>query len=118
MEFGFSRTTILRVYCEYRESGKASNLRHHCGRKKNMQERDQRRLTRISKRDRREIVSQIAAELNAGTSTSVTVRSIQQNIIDMGFRSQRPTRIPLLTARHKALRFAWARQHRHWTVDD
>ncbi|GFS81771.1 uncharacterized protein TNCV_2707091 [Trichonephila clavipes] len=36
----------------------------------------------------------------------------------MGFRSRRHTRVPLLTARHKTLRLAWARQHRHWTVDD
>ncbi|GFX79039.1 transposable element Tcb2 transposase [Trichonephila clavipes] len=35
----------------------------------------------------------------------------------MGFRSRRPTRVPLLTVRHKALRLAWARQHRYWTVD-
>ncbi|GFX91827.1 transposable element Tcb2 transposase [Trichonephila clavipes] len=53
MKFGFSRTTISQVYHEYRESSKTSNLRHHCGRKKIMQERDQRRLTRIIKRNRR-----------------------------------------------------------------
>ncbi|GBN21696.1 hypothetical protein AVEN_201571-1 [Araneus ventricosus] len=41
MEFGFSRTTISRVYREYRESGKTSNLRHRRGREKIMQERDQ-----------------------------------------------------------------------------
>ncbi|GFW39210.1 uncharacterized protein TNCV_1831991 [Trichonephila clavipes] len=34
MKFGFSHTTISRVYREYREFGKTSNLRHHCGRKK------------------------------------------------------------------------------------
>ncbi|GBN21129.1 hypothetical protein AVEN_249967-1 [Araneus ventricosus] len=39
IKFGFSRTTISRVYREYRESGKSSNLRHRCGRKKIMQER-------------------------------------------------------------------------------
>ncbi|GFV61096.1 uncharacterized protein TNCV_1972711 [Trichonephila clavipes] len=55
MKFGFSRTTISRVYREYQESG---------------------------------------------------------------FRSRRPTRVLLLTARHKALRLARDRQHRHWTVDD
>ena len=37
MKFGFSRMTISRVY---RESGKKLNLRHRCGRKKIMQERD------------------------------------------------------------------------------
>ncbi|GFX06086.1 HTH_Tnp_Tc3_2 domain-containing protein [Trichonephila clavipes] len=117
MKFGFSRTTISRVYREYQESGKTSNLRHHCGRKKIMQEWGQRRLTRIIKRDRRATLPQIATDFNAGPSTSVTVRTLQRNIIDMGFRSRRPTRVPLLTARHKALRLAWTRQHRHWTVD-
>ncbi|GFT93275.1 uncharacterized protein TNCV_2220341 [Trichonephila clavipes] len=38
MNFGFSSMTISRVYREYRESGKTSNLRHRCGRKKMMQE--------------------------------------------------------------------------------
>ncbi|GFX41405.1 HTH_Tnp_Tc3_2 domain-containing protein [Trichonephila clavipes] len=98
MKFGFSRMTISRVYREYRESGKTTNLRYFCGRKKTMQERYQRRLTRIIKRDRRATLPQIAADFNIGPSTSVTVRTIQRNIIDMGFRSRRPTRVPLLTA--------------------
>ncbi|GBN22239.1 hypothetical protein AVEN_119515-1 [Araneus ventricosus] len=102
MKFGFSRTTISRVYREYRESGKTSNLRHRCGRKKIMQERDQRRLMRIIKRDRRATLPQIAADFNAGPSTSVSVRTIQRNIIDMGFRSRRPTRVLLMTTRYSA----------------
>ncbi|GBN41772.1 hypothetical protein AVEN_26682-1 [Araneus ventricosus] len=36
----------------------------------------------------------------------------------MGSESRRPTRVPLFTARHKALLLSWARQHYHWTVDD
>ncbi|GBM91031.1 hypothetical protein AVEN_251289-1, partial [Araneus ventricosus] len=60
MKFGFSRTTISRVYREYRESGKTSNLRHRCGRKMIVQERDQRRLMRIIKRDRRATLPQIS----------------------------------------------------------
>ncbi|GFT99630.1 HTH_Tnp_Tc3_2 domain-containing protein [Trichonephila clavipes] len=83
-----------------------------------MQERDLRRLTRIIKPDRRATVPQIPADFNAGPPTSATVRTIQRNIIDMGFPSRRPTRVPLLIARHKALRLAWARQLRHRTADD
>ncbi|GFV73414.1 HTH_Tnp_Tc3_2 domain-containing protein [Trichonephila clavipes] len=94
------------------------SLPHRCGRKKILQGWDQRRLTRIVKYDRCATVPQIAADFNAGPLTSVTVRTIQRNIIDMGFRSRRPTRTSLLTARHKALRLAWARQHQHWTVND
>ncbi|GBN97022.1 hypothetical protein AVEN_129150-1 [Araneus ventricosus] len=36
----------------------------------------------------------------------------------MGSQSRRPTRVPLLTALHKALLLFWVRQHYHWTVDD
>ncbi|GFX90538.1 transposable element Tcb2 transposase [Trichonephila clavipes] len=36
----------------------------------------------------------------------------------MGFWNRRPTPVPLLTARHKALRLACAREHRHWTIHD
>ncbi|GBL86768.1 hypothetical protein AVEN_96009-1 [Araneus ventricosus] len=96
MKFRFSRTTISRVYREYQESGKTSILRHLCGRIKIMQERDQRRLTRIIKRDRRATLLQIAADFNAGPSTSVSVRTIQRKIIDMGFRSRRPIRVSLI----------------------
>ncbi|GBN89777.1 hypothetical protein AVEN_204541-1 [Araneus ventricosus] len=40
MKFGFSRTTISRVCREYRISGKISNFRHRCGRKKTLREPD------------------------------------------------------------------------------
>ncbi|GFW12317.1 HTH_Tnp_Tc3_2 domain-containing protein [Trichonephila clavipes] len=73
MKFGFLFTTISRVYLKYRESGKTSNVRHRCGRKKIMQEQNQRRLTRIIKRDRRATLPQIAADFNVGPSPSVTV---------------------------------------------
>ncbi|GFT05111.1 HTH_Tnp_Tc3_2 domain-containing protein [Trichonephila clavipes] len=72
MKYGFSRTTVSKVYYEYRESGKTSDLRHRYARKKIMQERDQRRLTRINKRDRRATLPQIAARFNTRPSTNVT----------------------------------------------
>ncbi|GFV05745.1 HTH_Tnp_Tc3_2 domain-containing protein [Trichonephila clavipes] len=73
MKFGFSRTTISRVHREHQESGKTSNIPHRCGRKKIMQERYQRRLTRIIKSDRRATLPQISVDFNVGPSTSVTV---------------------------------------------
>ncbi|GFV37625.1 HTH_Tnp_Tc3_2 domain-containing protein [Trichonephila clavipes] len=72
-KFGFSWKAISGVCREYRESGKTSNLRYSCCRKKNMEERDQRRLTRIIKHGRLATLPQNAADFNAGPSTSVTV---------------------------------------------
>ncbi|GBM92800.1 hypothetical protein AVEN_182817-1 [Araneus ventricosus] len=31
---------------------------------------------------------------------------------------RRPTRVPLLTKRHRQLRLQWAREHRDWTMDE
>ena len=52
MRWRFSRTTIPRMHCEYRESGKTSNLQHRCDRENILLERDQRGLKRIVQRDR------------------------------------------------------------------
>ncbi|GBM93700.1 hypothetical protein AVEN_74418-1 [Araneus ventricosus] len=38
MKFGYSHTTISRVYHEYRVFGKTSNIRHRCSRKKTLKE--------------------------------------------------------------------------------
>lgn len=67
-----------------------------------MKERGHKRLARIFKRDRRVILPQITADFIAGASTNVRVRTVQ-SVIEMGLQSRRPTHVPLLTARHKAL---------------
>ncbi|GBN03367.1 hypothetical protein AVEN_268076-1 [Araneus ventricosus] len=71
--------------------------------------------TRILKRDRRATVPHIASDFNDGASTSVRVRTVQRTVINMGSQSRSPTRVPLLTARHKALLFSWAD---NTTIDD
>ncbi|GFW45622.1 transposable element Tcb2 transposase [Trichonephila clavipes] len=53
--------------------------------------------------------------LMPGLSTSITVRTIQRNIIDMGFRSRRPTRVPCTT---QSFTPHLGPSHRHWTVDN
>ncbi|GFV01999.1 hypothetical protein TNCV_2268601 [Trichonephila clavipes] len=54
-----------------------------------MPERDQRRLMRIIKRNRRVTLQQIAADFNLRPLTSVTVQTIQRNIIiHMDFRAE------------------------------
>ncbi|GBN64884.1 hypothetical protein AVEN_7504-1 [Araneus ventricosus] len=73
---------------------------------------------RILKRDRCAILPHIAAYFSDGAPTSVSLRTVQRTIINMGSQSRRPTRVPLLTERHKALLLFWARQHYHSTVDD
>ncbi|GBM59646.1 Transposable element Tcb2 transposase [Araneus ventricosus] len=44
--------------------------------------------------------------------------TVQRTLLDMGFCSRRPTSVPLLTKRHRQLLLQWAREHRHWTMDE
>ncbi|GBM28062.1 hypothetical protein AVEN_27449-1 [Araneus ventricosus] len=76
MKFGYSHTTISRVYHEYRVSGKTSNLRHRCDQQKTLKERDRRCLTRNLKRVRCATLPQIATHFNAGALRNVTVRTV------------------------------------------
>ncbi|GBN20098.1 hypothetical protein AVEN_25187-1, partial [Araneus ventricosus] len=57
---------------------------------------DHSRQTRILKRDRRATLHHIATDFNDGESTSVSVRSLQRTVINMGSHSRRSTRVPLL----------------------
>ncbi|GFX34319.1 transposable element Tc1 transposase [Trichonephila clavipes] len=45
-------------------------------------------------------------------------RTVQSELHRMGFGSHRPTRVPLLNARHRAARLAWAREQRDWSVEE
>ncbi|GBM32417.1 hypothetical protein AVEN_239807-1 [Araneus ventricosus] len=88
MKFGFSRTTISQVCREYRVSGKTSNFRHRCGRKKDLEKTGP--LTRILKLDRRATLPHIAADFNDGASTSVRVRTVQGPSLIWALRAEVP----------------------------
>ncbi|GBO45771.1 hypothetical protein AVEN_98047-1 [Araneus ventricosus] len=64
------------------------------------------------------MLPQIAADFNDGASTSVSVRTVQRTVINMGPQSRKPTRVPFLTALHQTSLLSAVRQHYHWTVDD
>ncbi|GFW63731.1 HTH_Tnp_Tc3_2 domain-containing protein [Trichonephila clavipes] len=61
----------------------------------------ERRLRRIVRRQRSQTLAQITTQLNDGASSTVSKRTVQRSLHGMGFGSRRPTRVPLLNARHR-----------------
>ncbi|PRD31910.1 UNVERIFIED_CONTAM: tc1a [Trichonephila clavipes] len=57
-------------------------------------------------------------QLNDGASRTVSKRTVQRSLDSIGFGSRRPTRVPLLNARHRVSRLARAREHRGCNEDD
>ncbi|GFU07404.1 transposable element Tc1 transposase [Trichonephila clavipes] len=97
--------------------GETSSRRHGVGRLHAIKEKSHWRLCRMVKQNRSQTVAQLTAQYNARPSRIVLEHTVQRSLLDMGLRSKRPTRVPLLTKRHHQLRLHWAREHRDWSMD-
>ncbi|GBL92077.1 hypothetical protein AVEN_102621-1 [Araneus ventricosus] len=98
--------------------GDTNSRRQGVGRPRVIKEKGRRRLSHLVKQNRRQTVAQLTTQYNAGPSASVSEHTVQLTLLDMGLCSRRPTRVPLLTKRHRQLHLQWAREHRDWTVDE
>ena len=117
-EFNIPRSTVSRVSREYLLSGVTSHHGQRSGRPPALTDRDQRRARRIVTDNRQATPREITAGINEGRTTDVSVRTVRRNLALMGYGSRRPTRVPLLTERHRLQRLTWARDHLGWTLDD
>ncbi|GFW76537.1 HTH_Tnp_Tc3_2 domain-containing protein [Trichonephila clavipes] len=76
------------------------------------------RLGRIVRSQRSQTVAQNTTQLNDSASRIVSKRTKQSSLHRMGFGNSRPTRVPLLNARHWGARLILARGNRDWGVED
>ncbi|GBN39129.1 hypothetical protein AVEN_20436-1 [Araneus ventricosus] len=111
-------SAVVSVHAKWINGADTSSRRQGIGRPRVIKEKGRRRLSRLVKQNRRQTVAQLRAQYNAGPSASVSEHTVQRTLLDMGLCSRRPTRVPLLTKRHRQLRLQWAREHRDWTMDE
>lgn len=57
---------------------------------------------------------QNVSDFNLGAPTSVSIRTVRRTVIHMCVRNRWPSHVLWLTARHKAIRLAWARGVYHY----
>ncbi|GFV06504.1 HTH_Tnp_Tc3_2 domain-containing protein [Trichonephila clavipes] len=107
------RSTVSRVYQEYIDGEQKTSDRADCKGQLALKERSERRFRCIVRCQESQTLAQITIQLNDGAS-----RTVNSSLHHMGFGSRRPTRVPLLNARHRAARLAWAREQRDWSVED
>jgi len=69
------------------------------------------------KQNRSQTVAQLTAQYNARPSRIVSEHTVQRTLLDMGLRRKCPSRVPLMTKRHRQLCLRWVREHRHWSMD-
>ncbi|GBL70882.1 hypothetical protein AVEN_73727-1 [Araneus ventricosus] len=115
---GCSRSAVVSIHVKCINDGDTNSRSQGVGRPSVIKEKGRRRLSRLVKQNRRQTVAQLTAQYNASPNTSVSEHTVQRTLLDMGLCSRRPTRVPLLTKRHRQLSLQWAREHRGWTMDD
>ncbi|KAJ8871622.1 hypothetical protein PR048_027949 [Dryococelus australis] len=93
---GFPRTSVSRVYTV--SSGKTTAARDNCRGVQRVNDGGRRRLTTA---DRRATVQQASHIVSAGPQRPVSSYAFQNHLFAMACRNHRPTRVPLLTVRHK-----------------
>ncbi|GFV18794.1 HTH_Tnp_Tc3_2 domain-containing protein [Trichonephila clavipes] len=71
----------------------------------------------MAEQNRSQAKAQLPAQYNAGPSRTVSELTVQRTLLDTGLRSKRPTRVLLLTKRHRQLRLRLAREHCDWSMD-
>ncbi|GBM86946.1 hypothetical protein AVEN_266827-1 [Araneus ventricosus] len=112
---GCSRSADVSIHAKWINDGDTSSRRqgvgHPCVKEKG------RRLPRLVTQNRRQTVTQLTAQYNTDPSASFSKHTVQRTLLDMGLCSS-PTRVPLLTKRHRQLRLQWAWEHRDWTMDE
>ncbi len=114
----FSRTTISRVYREWSEKEKISSEQQLCGRKCLVDVRDQRRMGRLVRDDRKATVTQITTRYNQGMQNTISERTTRRTLKQMGSSSRRPHWVPLLPAKNRKRRLQFAQVHQNWTIED
>ncbi|GFU17575.1 HTH_Tnp_Tc3_2 domain-containing protein [Trichonephila clavipes] len=88
------------------DGGQKTSDRANCKGQLVLTVRGERKLRRIVPNLRSQTLTQTTTLLNDGASRTVNKRTVQRSLHRMGFESNRPTRVPLLNARHRAARLA------------
>ncbi|GBN73839.1 hypothetical protein AVEN_10650-1 [Araneus ventricosus] len=115
---GCLQSAVVSIHAKWINDGDTSSRRQGVGRPRVIKGEGGRRLSRLVKQNRRQIVAQLTAQYNASPSESVSEHTVQRTLLDVGLCSRRPTRVPLLTKCLRQLRLQWAREHRDFTMDE
>ena len=112
--FGCTRATIYTLQRRFRQTGTTQD-RQRSGRPRVTTPQEDRYIRLTHLRNRFLPATVTAAGMQR---RRVHAQTIRRRLRGFGLRARRPSRGPILTARHRQARLQWSRRHLHWRRQD
>lgn len=114
-DIGVSQPTVSRIIRRHHQTGSVEPQRKgRCGRKRKTTPRDDKKLLRKSLCNPR----LTAIDLKREEQLPISARTVRRRLREGGRIAMKPVKKPMLTKAMIAKRLQWARDHRHYSVDD
>lgn len=114
---GKDRKTLRRICKRVKETGNFKD-KPRSGRPSKLNDRDRRRVVGILRKSKVKTAEAVRKEASASLHVKVCRNTIAKALKESGFVCRVKRKKPLLTKQHKQKRFAWAKKHETWTVDE
>lgn len=114
-QFGVAQSQVVRLIARWRQTRNVTDM-PRTGRPRLTTARDDRRLTRMALRDRFASARQLRDTWMGNHNIQVSRRTTNRRLVADGLMARRPRRKPILTARHKRDRLAWATYRQTWNI--
>ena len=117
-DLGLCQSTVSRIIKKYKETGSYESGHQNCGSVSKIDERGDRLIVRLSKKDPCSSSSYIAKELEEFHDIHVDSSTVRRHLLKEGRPAYRPILSQVLNVNMMKRRLAWCKAHRHWTVTD
>lgn len=115
--FDIPRATVQSILKKFKQHGSVEN-RSGRGRKRLFTQRDENKLSRIVKENRRRSLQDITTIINEDKDHRFCTKTIQRKLSGLGYKRRVIKKKVVVRDTNKKKRVSWCKERRQWTVED
>lgn len=115
--FRIPRATVQSILKKFKQHGVTENMSGR-GRKCLFTKRDENKLSRTVKQNRRKSLQDITSLVNEGNDHSFCTKTIQRKLSSMGFKRRAVKKKMIVRDINKKKRVSWCQERKDWSVEE